>query len=127
MTVALFTFYFAADHIRIQQLVLSWFSPERQERLGWTWDQAIEQTGGYFYSRLLLMLINGLGFFFTMVLVGLPVLIALPLAIIGGNVWRGRTASSFWAGQDLPRPYRAPSAPRAAMLPIDAHASESPA
>ena len=62
------------------------FPPEHQERLGWTFDQAIEQTGGYFYSRIILMGINGLGFFFTMVLVGLPVLIAIPLAIFAGFV-----------------------------------------
>jgi predicted PurR-regulated permease PerM len=102
MTIALFTFYFTADHIRIQRTVLSWFSPERQERLGWTWDQAIEQTGGYFYSRLILMLINGLGFFFTMVLVGLDVLIALPLAIIAGFISEFIPAVGTYIGGALP-------------------------
>ncbi|MEA2022986.1 MAG: AI-2E family transporter, partial [Actinomycetota bacterium] len=50
------------------------------------WDEAIRQTGGYFYSRMLLMLINSLGFFFTMVLVGMPVAFAIPLAVFGGFV-----------------------------------------
>jgi predicted PurR-regulated permease PerM len=102
MTVALFTFYFAADHIRIQRLVLSWFSPDRQERLGWTWDQAIEQTGAYFYSRLILMLINGLGFFFTLVLVGSPVLIALPLSIIAAFISEFIPAVGTYIGGALP-------------------------
>jgi predicted PurR-regulated permease PerM len=81
LTVATFTFYFTADMPRIQRAVLRLFSPPMQQRIGWTWDQAIVQTGGYFYSRLLLMLINGLGFFFTMVLVGVPTSTALALAV----------------------------------------------
>lgn len=85
-TVAMFTFYFAADAPRVQRAVLRLFSPKAQQRIGWTWDQAIVQTGGYFYSRLLLMLVNFLGFFFTMVLVGLDVPFALALALFGSFV-----------------------------------------
>ncbi len=85
-TIAMFTFYFAADMPRIQKATLRLFSPSAQKRIGWTWDQAIVQTGGYFYSRLLLMLINGVGFFFTMVLVDLPVSSALALALFGSFV-----------------------------------------
>ncbi len=85
-TIAMFTFYFAADMPRIERATLRLFSPVAQQRIGWTWDQAITQTGGYFYSRLLLMLINGLGFFFTMVLVDLPVGTALALALFGSFV-----------------------------------------
>lgn len=102
MTIALFTFYFAADHIRIQRIILSWFSPEKQERLGWTFDQAVQQTGGYFYSRLLLMLINGTGFFFTMVLVGMPWLLALPLAIFAGFVSEFIPAIGTYIGGAIP-------------------------
>jgi predicted PurR-regulated permease PerM len=102
MTIALFTFYFAADHIRIQRIILSWFSPENQERLGWTFDQAVQQTGGYFYSRLLLMLINGTGFFFTMVLVGMPWLLALPLAIFAGFVSEFIPAIGTYIGGAIP-------------------------
>jgi predicted PurR-regulated permease PerM len=102
MTIALFTFYFTADHIRIQKLILSWFSPEKQERLGWTWDQAVEQTGGYFYSRMILMVINGSGFFFTMVLVGLPVLFAIPLAIFAGFVSEFIPAVGTYIGGAVP-------------------------
>lgn len=85
-TVAMFAFYFTADAPRVQRSVLRLFSPRMQERIGWTWDQAIVQTGGYFYSRMLLMLINFLGFFFTMVLVGLDVPFALALALFGSFV-----------------------------------------
>jgi predicted PurR-regulated permease PerM len=85
-TIAMFTFYFTADAPRFQRSVLSHMSPANQQRVGWTWDEAIRQTGGYFYSRMLLMLINGTGFFFTMVLVGMPIGFAIPLALFGAFV-----------------------------------------
>jgi predicted PurR-regulated permease PerM len=102
MTIALFTFYFTVDYHRIQRLVLSWLPPHHQERLGWTWDQAVEQTGGYFYSRMILMVINGSGFFFTMVLVGLPVLFAIPLAIFAGFVSEFIPAIGTYIGGAIP-------------------------
>jgi predicted PurR-regulated permease PerM len=85
-TIAMFTFYLSADAPRVQAAIMRLFSPETQVRIGWTWDQAIEQTGGYFYSRVILMIINGLGFFFTMVLVGVPTAIAISLSLFGGFV-----------------------------------------
>lgn len=85
-TIAMFTFYFAADAPRIQRAVLSLFDESVQERIGWTWDEAVRQTGGYFYSRSILMVINGLGFFFTMVLVGVPTALAAGLALFGAFV-----------------------------------------
>jgi predicted PurR-regulated permease PerM len=85
-TIAMFTFYFTADSPRLTRIVLSWFKPETQQRIGWTLDEAITQTGGYFYSRTLLMIISGVGFFITMVLVGMPVAFAIPLSVFGGFV-----------------------------------------
>lgn len=85
-TIAMFTFYLSADAPRVQAAIMRLFSPETQVRIGWTWDQAIEQTGGYFYSRMILMVINGLGFFFTMVAVGVPTAVAISLALFGGFV-----------------------------------------
>jgi predicted PurR-regulated permease PerM len=85
-TIATFTFYFAADFPRLLRGFLSWFTPAHQQRLGWAIDQSITQVGGYLYSRLLLTAINGLGFFGVMVAVGVPVGLAIPLAIFGGFV-----------------------------------------
>jgi predicted PurR-regulated permease PerM len=85
-TMAMFTFYFTADAPRFQRTVLGLLPEQRQQEVGWAWDQAIIQTGGYFYSRMVLMVINGTGFFFTMVLVGMPVSLAIPLAVFGGFV-----------------------------------------
>lgn len=85
-TIAMFTFYLTADAPRIQRAVLSLFDENTQLRVGWAWDEAVKQTGGYFYSRTILMVINGLGFFFTMVLVGMPVGLAVGLAVFGAFV-----------------------------------------
>ncbi len=101
-TIAMFTFYFTADAQRLQRTVLSLVKPENQYRVGWTWDQAVIQTGGYFYSRLLLMLINGFGFFITMVLVGVPVTISIPLALIAGFIAAFIPAIGTYLGSAIP-------------------------
>jgi predicted PurR-regulated permease PerM len=101
-TIAMFTFYFAADAPKIRSSVLRRFTPERQQRLGWALDTAVEQTGGYFYSRLLLMIINGGLFFFVMLLVGVPWLIALPLAVFEGFVAEFIPAIGTYLGAAVP-------------------------
>jgi predicted PurR-regulated permease PerM len=101
-TVAMFTFYFSASAPQFRRIVLSMMTPERQMKVGWTWDQAVEQTGGYFYSRLILMLINGFGFFFTMIVVGIPTLIAIPLAIFAGFVSEFIPAIGTYIGAAVP-------------------------
>lgn len=101
-TIAMFTFYLTAEFPRLQRWFLSWFAPATQERLGWTIDEAIRQTGGYFYSRLLLMVINGFGFFAVMVVLGVPVALAIPLALFGGFVSEFIPAVGTYIGGALP-------------------------
>ena len=48
------------------------------------WDTAITQTGGYFYSRLLLAVINAAGLLIVLVIFNVP--FAAPLAIFCGVV-----------------------------------------
>jgi predicted PurR-regulated permease PerM len=83
-TVGLFTFYFVAEGPRLRRAILSMTPPERQERLLFVWEQAITQTGGYFYSRLLLAVINGTGMYIVLRVNGVP--FAAPLAIFEGIV-----------------------------------------
>jgi predicted PurR-regulated permease PerM len=83
-TIALFTFYFTAEGPRFRRALLSRMRPERQERVLFVWEQAIRQTGGYFYSRLLLAFINGVGMYLTLQLTGVP--FPAPLAIFEGIV-----------------------------------------
>lgn len=85
-TIAAFTFYFAADFPKLRRAVMSRMTPERQRVFAWITDTSIEQTGGYFYSRLLLMIVNGSLAFVVMMLVGLPLVYSLPLALFMGFV-----------------------------------------
>jgi len=101
-TIAMFAFYFAADAPRIRRAILRKFPPDQQQRLGWGWDTAIEQTGGYLYSRMLLMIINGGLFFFVMVLVGVDWKIALPMSIFEGFVAEFIPAVGTYIGAAVP-------------------------
>jgi predicted PurR-regulated permease PerM len=83
-TVGLFTFYFVAEGPRLRRAVLSRVRPDRQKRVLFVWEKAIEQTGGYFYSRLLLAVINGTGMYIVLRLTGVQ--FAAPLAIFEGIV-----------------------------------------
>jgi predicted PurR-regulated permease PerM len=84
LTVGLFTFYLTADGPQIRRALLSRMPPERQQRALWAYNTAIEKTGGYLYSNLLLALINGGLMLVTLLLVGVPY--ALPLALFEGVV-----------------------------------------
>lgn len=83
-TIATFTFYFTADAPKLQRVLLRRFRPDRQRQVGWALDTAITQTGGYFYSRLLLMTINASLYFVAMLLVGVTWSVALPMSIFQG-------------------------------------------
>jgi predicted PurR-regulated permease PerM len=69
---------------QLRRAVCSRFRPDRQRRILFIWEQAIEQTGGYFYSRLLLAVINGALMYVVLRWRGVP--FAAPLAIFEGIV-----------------------------------------
>jgi predicted PurR-regulated permease PerM len=83
-TIAFFTFYIVAEGPKLRRAICSMLPPERQERVLWTWNTAIDMTGGYFYSRLLLAVINGTLMFGVLHLLQVP--FAAPLAIFVGVV-----------------------------------------
>jgi len=85
-TIAAFTFYIAAGFPNIRRAVAARMNPERQRVFAWITDQSIEQTGGYFYSRLLLMVVNGGLGFTVMVILGMPLVYAVPMALFMGFV-----------------------------------------
>ncbi|WP_062461859.1 AI-2E family transporter [Demequina soli] len=85
-TVATFAFYIAAQWPQIMHALMTRMPPARQRTFAWIADTSIQQTGGYFYSRVLLMgVCGGLGFV-VMLLVGLPLVYAIPLALFMGFV-----------------------------------------
>jgi predicted PurR-regulated permease PerM len=84
LAIALFTFYMVAQGPQMRRAVLSRFRPDRQRRILFVWERAIEQTGGYFYSRLLLAVINGALMYAVLRWRGVP--FAAPLAVFEGVV-----------------------------------------
>lgn len=83
-TIALFTFYFVAEGPKMRRVICSALPPARQERMLFVWNQAVEKTGGYFYSRLALAVINGTGMYITLRVFNVP--FAAPLAVFEGVV-----------------------------------------
>ena len=71
-TTGMFIFYMVAQGPRFKRAVLSFFPRQRQEELVSIWEAAIDKTGGYFYSKLLLALTNGGLFFVVLVALGVP-------------------------------------------------------
>jgi predicted PurR-regulated permease PerM len=84
LTIGLFTFYFVADGPRFRRAVCSVLPPQRQREVLAAWDVAIDKTGGYLYSRLLLAVINAGFTFILLQVLGVP--FALPLALWQGFV-----------------------------------------
>jgi predicted PurR-regulated permease PerM len=78
-TVGMFIFYMVAEGPKFKRAVLSFFSTPRQEELVSIWEAAIDKTGGYFYSKLLLTVINGGLFFVVLLSLGGPGAAALAL------------------------------------------------
>jgi predicted PurR-regulated permease PerM len=84
LTIGLFTFYFVADGPRFRRTVCSMLPPRRQREVLAAWDIAIDKTGGYLYSRLLLAAMNAGFTLIALQLLGVP--FAVPLALWQGFV-----------------------------------------
>ena len=84
LTIGLFTFYLMADGPRFRRAVCSLLPPRRQHEVLAAWDIAIDKTGGYLYSRLLLAVISAVFSFIVLQALGVP--FAVPLAIWQGFV-----------------------------------------
>jgi predicted PurR-regulated permease PerM len=79
LTVALFSFYLAADGPRFRRAVLSVLAPRRQREVLRAWDLAVEQTGGYVYSRVLLAAASTVATWAFLWLIGVPNPLALAI------------------------------------------------
>jgi predicted PurR-regulated permease PerM len=84
LTIGLFTFYLVADGPRFRRGVCSLLPPRRQHEVLAAWNVAIDKTGGYLYSRLLLALVNAVFSFIVLQALGVP--FAVPLALWQGFV-----------------------------------------
>ena len=100
LTIALFTFYMTADAPRLRRLILRLFPQDRQRELVRIQEIAIEKTGGYVYSRLLLA---GVGAFITWIalkIIGVP--FAEPLALWVGIISQFVPVVGTYLGGFLP-------------------------
>jgi predicted PurR-regulated permease PerM len=82
LAIALFTFYIVADGPRFRRQICSMLPPRQQQRVLDTWEVAIDKTGGFLYSRLLLAIFSGIATFAALMILGVD--FALPL-----SVWMG--------------------------------------
>ena len=83
-TVGMFLFYFVADGPRFRRVVCSFLPTETQRRVLTDWEIAIDKTGGYFYSRLLLATLSAAGTFIVLRILDQP--FAAPMAVFVGLV-----------------------------------------
>ncbi|MGX1562978.1 AI-2E family transporter [Streptomyces sp. NPDC055506] len=72
LTIALFSFYFAADGPRLRRALCSVLPPARQAEVLRAWEIAVIKTGGYIYSRGLMALISGAAHFVLLQMLDVP-------------------------------------------------------
>ncbi|MFD7131531.1 AI-2E family transporter [Streptomyces sp. NPDC059894] len=72
LTIALFSFYFAADGPRLRRALCSVLPPARQAEVLRAWEIAVDKTGGYLYSRGLMALISGGAHYVLLEALGIP-------------------------------------------------------
>ncbi|QJT04546.1 AI-2E family transporter [Streptomyces asoensis] len=72
LTIALFSFYFAADGPRLRRALCSVLPPARQAEVLRAWEIAVDKTGGYLYSRGLMALISGVAHYVLLEALGIP-------------------------------------------------------
>ncbi len=84
LTILLFTYYLLADGPKIRRWLFAKFSGARQTMVIRIWELAIEKTGGYVYSRLLLALASSIFTWIALAIIGLDN--ALSLAIWVGVI-----------------------------------------
>ncbi|MFE2430132.1 AI-2E family transporter [Streptomyces sp. NPDC059373] len=72
LTIALFSFYFAADGPRLRRTLCSVLPPARQAEVLRAWEIAVAKTGGYLYSRALMALISAVAHYVLFQVLAVP-------------------------------------------------------
>ena len=83
-TFLLFAYYMSAQAPALRATVATWFPPRHQRVIAEVWEIAVEKTGGYLVSRLVLAVLNAAATGVLLWLLGVPYW--LPLAIWAGVV-----------------------------------------
>ncbi len=79
LTISLFAFYFTADGPRLRRLICTMLPPHRQLEVLRVWELAIDKTGAYIYSRMILAVISAGFHWVVFALLDLPSALALAL------------------------------------------------
>ncbi|GIU90573.1 MAG: AI-2E family transporter [Acidimicrobiia bacterium] len=79
LTIGLFTFYLVADGPRLRRTICSLLRPDRQQVVLRAWELAIDKTGGYLYSRLILAGLSTAFHWIVLTVMGVPYALALAL------------------------------------------------
>jgi predicted PurR-regulated permease PerM len=82
LTFLLFAYYMSAQGPALRATVSTWFPPRHQRVIATVWEIAVDKTGGYLLSRLLLAALNALLTGVLLYAIGVPYW--LPLAIWTG-------------------------------------------
>lgn len=99
-TIALFTFYMVAEGPKLRRTVLSFLPAERQREALRIWEIAVDKTGGYVYSRVILAVVSAV---FTMgLLLALGVDYALAMGIWVGVLGQFIPVVGTYLGAALP-------------------------
>ena len=79
LTIYMFTFYLTAEAPKLRRFIFKFLPKSKQGTLLEIWEIAIDKTGGYFYSRIILGLISAISASTVFMISGLD--FAIPLAI----------------------------------------------
>ena len=99
-TVLLFAFYFSAQGPQLRRTVASWMPAQSQRVVGQVWQIAIEKTGGYVVSRLVLAVLAAICTSAFLLIIDVP--FWLPLGIWTGVVSQFIPTLGTYLGGALP-------------------------
>ncbi len=99
-TVLLFAFYFSAQGPQLRRTVASWMPAQSQRVVGQVWQIAIEKTGGYVVSRLVLAVLAAVCTSTFLLIIDVP--FWLPLGIWTGVVSQFIPTLGTYLGGSLP-------------------------
>lgn len=99
-TVLLFAFYFSAEGPHLRRTVASWLPADSQRGVAQVWQIAIEKTGGYVVSRLVLAVLSAVCTSVFLLVIDVPYW--LPLGIWTGVVSQFIPTLGTYLGGSLP-------------------------
>ena len=100
VTILVFAYYLSADSIRLRQTIGSWMPQRHQPVLVTIWSIAVEKTGGYVVSKLILALLSAVFHCVFFLIIQVP--FWLPLGILAGIVGQFVPIIGTYIGVILP-------------------------